>query len=144
MADWLDELLEVIPIEPHPPDLVAQVQAHLANSRRWSKWARNGVRLAMVMAGVIGLWLLMQKVEMMQSAVSSISLGRLEEWLSAVVRSPSDALLDISRIAVTWVSQLAAGLEAELVLALGLLATPALYGVISLLSSGISQEEAII
>ena len=144
MADWLDELLEVMPTEPHPPDLVAQVQTRLANSRRWSRWARSGVRLAMVMAGVIGLWLLMQKVEMMQSAVSSISLGRLEEWLSAVVRSPSDALLDISRIAVTWVSQLAAGLEAELVLALGLLATPALYGVISLLSSGISQEEAII
>jgi hypothetical protein len=144
MADWLDELLKVIPTEPHPTDLVAQVQTRLANSRRWSRWARNGVRLAMVMAGVNGLWLLMQKVEMMQSAVSSISLGRLEEWLSTVVRSPSDALLDLSRLAITWVSQLAAGLEAELVLALGLLATPALYGVISLLSSGISQEEAII
>lgn len=98
----------------------------------------------MVMAGVLGLWLLMPKVEILLSAVSSISLGRLEEWLSAVMRSPSDALLDLSRIAVTWVSQLAAGLEAELVLALGLLAIPALYGVISLLSSGISQEEAII
>jgi hypothetical protein len=144
MADWLDELLEVIPVEPYPPDLVAQVQARLANSRRWSRWARNGVRLAMVMAGVLGLWLLMPKVEILLSAVSSISLGGLEEWLSAMMRSPSDALLDLSQIAVTWVSQLAAGLEAELVLALGLLATPALYGVISLLSSGISQEEAII
>lgn len=144
MADWLDELLEVIPTESYSPDLVAQVQTRLANSRRWSRWARYGVRLAMVMAGVIGLWLLMQKVEMLLSAVSSISLGRLEEWLSAVVRSPSDALLDLSQITITWVSQLAAGLEAELVLALGLLATPALYGVISLLSSGISQEEAII
>jgi hypothetical protein len=144
MADWLDELLEVMPNEPHPPYLVVQVQTRLANSRRWSRWARNGVRLAMVMAGAIGFWLLMQKVEKMQSAVSSISLGRLEEWLSAVVRSPSDALLDLSQITITWVSQLAAGLEAELVLALGLLATPALYGVISLLSSGISQEEAII
>lgn len=144
MADWLDELLEVIPVEPYPPDLAAQVQARLANSRRWLRWARNGVRLAMVMAGVLGLWLLMPKVEILLSAVSSIYLGRLEEWLSTVVRSPSDALLDLSQIAVTWVSQLAAGLEAELVLALGLLATPALYGVISLLSSGISQEEAII
>lgn len=144
MADWLDELLEVIPVEPYPPDLVAQVQTRLANSRRWSRWARNGVRLAMVMAGVLGLWLLMPKVEILLSAVSSISLGGLEEWLSAMMRSPSDALLDLSQIAVTWVSQLAAGLEAELVLALGLLATPALYGVISLLSSGISQEEAII
>lgn len=144
MADWLDELLEVIPVEPYPPDLVAQVQIRLANSRRWSRWARNGVRLAMAMAGVLGLWLLMPEAEILLSVDSSISLGRLDEWLSAVMRSPSDALLDLSQIAVTWVSQLAAGLEAELVLALGLLATPALYGVISLLSSGISQEEAII
>ena len=144
MADWLDELLEAMPTEPHPSDLVAQIQIRLANSRRWSRWARRGVRLAMVIAGATGLWLLMQKVEVMQSAVSSLSLGRLEEWLSTVVRSPSDALLDLSRVAITWVSQLAAGLEAELVLALGLLAAPALYGVISLLSSGISQKEAII
>ncbi|MCK4692522.1 MAG: hypothetical protein KAT23_02770, partial [Anaerolineales bacterium] len=68
MADWLDELLEVIPVEPYPPDLVAQVQTRLANSRRWSRWARNGVRLAMVVAGVLGLWLLMPKVEILLSA----------------------------------------------------------------------------
>ena len=144
MADWMDELLEGLPTKPYPPDLVAQVQTRLANSRRWSRWALSGVRLTMVMAGVIGLWLLIPMVEMLLSAGSPISLSRLEEWLSAVVRSPSDALLDLSRIAITWMSQLAAGLEAELVLALGLLATSALYGVISLLSSGISQEEAII
>lgn len=144
MADWLDELLEVMPSEPHPSDLVAQIQIRLEDSRRRSRRVRSGVRLAMVMVGAIGLWLLIQKVEMMQSAVSSFSLGKFEGWMNAVVRSPSDAMLNLSRIVIRWVSQLAAGLEAELVLALGLLATPALYGVISLLSNGISQEEAII
>ena len=144
MADWLDELLGVMPVEPYSPDLVTQVQARLANSRRWSRLVRSTVRLAMVMAGLIGLWLLMPIVESLLSTGTSFSLSRLEEWLSAVVRSPSEALLDLSRIAITWMSQLAAGLEAELVLALGLLATSALYSVISLLSNGVSQEEAII
>jgi len=144
MADWLDELLEAMPTEPYPPDLAVQVQIRLAKTRRWSKWVQNGVRLVMVMTGALGLWLLMPRVEMLVTAISPISLARIEEWLSAMVRSPSQALLGLSGIAITWVSQLAAGLEAELVLALGLLATPALYGVISLLSSGISQEEAII
>ena len=144
MADWLDELLRVMPVEPYSPDLVTQVQARLATSRRWSRLVRSAVRLAMVMAGLIGLWQLMPIVERLLSAGTSFSLSRLEEWLSAVVRSPSEALLDLSRIAITWMSQLAAGLEAELVLALGLLATSALYSVISLLSNGVSQEEAII
>ena len=144
MADWLDELLEAMPTEPYPPDLAAQVQIRLAKTRRWSKWVQNGVRLVMVMTGALGLWLLMPRVEMLVTAISPISLARIEQWLSAVVRSPSEALLGLSGMAITWVSQLAAGLEAELVLALGLLAAPALYGVISLLSRGISQEEAII
>lgn len=144
MADWLDELLRVMPVEPYSPDLVTQVQARLATSRRWSRLVRSAVRLAMVMAGLIGLWQLMPIVERLLSAGTSFSLSRLEEWLSAVVRSPSEALLDLSRIVITWMSQLAAGLEAELVLALGLLATSALYSVISLLSNGVSQEEAII
>ena len=144
MADWLDELLEVMPVEPHHPDLVSQVQTRLAASRRRSSWAWSGVRLVMVMVGVIGFWLLMPMVERLLSAVTSISHNRFDGWLSTVFRSPSEALLDLSRIAITWMSQLAAGLEADLVLVLGLLATSALFSVISLLSNGISQEEAII
>jgi hypothetical protein len=51
--------------------------------------------------------------------------------------------LDSTQIAFSWISQVVAGLEAEFILALILLATPALYGGASLLSRQESQEGAV-
>ena len=74
---------------------------------------------------------------------SSISFSEIDEWLNALITSPGGVLLDSIEIAFSWLSQIVAGFEAEFILALILLATPAVYGGALMLSSRVSQEGAI-
>jgi len=143
MNDWLDDLLEDMPSEPCPSDFVVQVRAQLRKTRRQSRWINLGLRLSMVMASAVGLWLFIPRVEVLIVNASSISFGGIDEWLNALITSPGGVLLDSTQIAFSWISQVVAGLEAEFILALILLATPALYGGASLLSRQESQEGAV-
>ncbi len=88
----------------------------------------------------MGLWLIVPRMKILILAVPTFSLRSLQVWFGALVRSPSDAMLDLMEGLISLVFQLAAGFEAELILALGLLAVPALYGVITMLSSAGLQE----
>ena len=83
------------------------------------------------------------RVEVRNTAVADLSLDTVEEWLSALAHSPGEALLNLSGSVVTWISELASTLDIEIVLVLGILTASALYGVISLLSNGASQEEVM-
>jgi hypothetical protein len=97
-----------------------------------------------VVVSVIGLWLILPRAETFLTTVSNLSLGTTEEWMNALIHSPGEALLDLSGTAITWISELASTLNVEFVLILGILTASALYGVITLLSNGASQEEVMV
>lgn len=143
MNDWLDDLLEDMPSEPCPSDLAFLVQARLRKTRRRSKWINYGLRLGMVVASAVGLWLIIPWVEVLMVNASSITFSGIDEWLNALITSPGGVLLDSIEIAFSWLSQIVAGFEAEFILALILLATPAFYGGALMLSSRESQEGAV-
>lgn len=143
MTDRLDELLAIMPADPYPEDLADRVQAHLAQTRRRSRRIRRVLHFSMVVASVVGLWLILPRAEPFLTTVSDLSLGSVEELLSALTRSPGEALLNLSGTVITWISELAYALDIEIVLVLGMLTASALYGVITLLSNGASQEEVM-
>ena len=143
MNDWLDDLLEDMPSEPCPSDLAFLVQARLRKTRRRSKWIDHGLRLGMVVASAVGLWLIIPWVEVLMVNASSITFSGIDEWLNAFITSPGGVFLDSIEIAFSWLSQIVAGFEAEFILALILLATPAFYGGALMLSSRESQEGAV-
>jgi hypothetical protein len=89
------------------------------------------------------LWLILPRAETFLTTVPDLSLGAVEEWLSALTRSPGEALLNLSGMVIAWISELASALDIEIVLILGILTASALYGVITLLSNGASQKEVM-
>jgi hypothetical protein len=143
MTDRLDELLAIIPADPYPEDLADRVQTRLAHTRRRSRIIRRVLHFSMVAVSVAGLWLILPRVETFLTTVPDLSLGAVEEWLSALTRSPGEALLNLSGTVIMWISELASALDIEIVLVLGILTASALYGVITLLSNGASQEEVM-
>lgn len=143
MNDWLDDLLEDMPSEPCPSDLAFLVQARLRKTRRRSRWINHGLRLGMVVASAVGLWLIIPWVEVFIENASPPYFSGIDVWLNAFINSPGGVLLDSIEIAFSWLSQIVAGFEAEFILALILLATPAFYGGALMLSSRESQEGAV-
>ncbi len=143
MSDRLDELLAIMPADPYPEDLADRVQARLVQIRRRSRRIRRVIHFSLVVASVVGLWLILPRAETFVATVPDFSLDAVEEWLSALARSPGEVLLNLSGAVMAWISELASALEIEIVLALGFLTASALYGVITLLSNGASQKEVI-
>ena len=143
MSDRLDELLAMMPADPYPEYLADRVQAHLAQIRRRSRRIRLVLHFSLMVMSIVGLWWFLPRAEMLLATVADLSLDTVEEWLSALAHSPGEALLNLSGSVVTWISELASTLDIEIVLVLGILTASALYGVISLLSNGASQEEVM-
>lgn len=143
MSDRLDELLSVMPADPCPGDLAIRIQARLAHVRRRSRRVRRVFRFSLAAMSVAGLWLILPRAEYLLATLPSLNLGAVEEWLNALVRSPGEALLNLSGAVIAWISELASVVEVEVVLALGILTASALYGAITLLSNGASQKEAM-
>lgn len=143
MSDRLDELLAMMPADPYPEDLADRVQARLVLIRRRSRRIRRVLHFSLVVASVVGLWLILPRAETFLTFVPDLSLGTIEEWLGALARSPGEALFNLSGTVITWISELASGMDIEIVLVLGILTASALYGVITLLSNGASQEEVM-
>ena len=143
MPDRLDELLAMMPADPYPKGLADRVQAHLAQIRRRSRRIRLVLHFSLMVMSIVGLWWFLPRAEMLLATVADLSLDTVEEWLSALAHSPGEALLNLSGSVVTWISELASTLDIEIVLVLGILTASALYGVISLLSNGASQEEVM-
>lgn len=143
MSDRLDELLAMLPTDPYPEDLADRVQARLAQIRRRSRRIRSVLHFSLVVVSVVGLWLILPRAETFLTTVPDLSLGAVEEGLSALARSPGEALFNLSGTVITWISELASALDIEIVLVLGILTASALYGVITLLSNGASQKEVM-
>lgn len=143
MSDRLDELLALLPADPYPEDLTERVQARLVQLRRRSRRIRYLLHFSLVVVSIVGLWLILPRAESFLTAVPDLSLGAVEEWLNALARSPGEALLNLLGMVITWISELASALDIEIVLGLGILTAAALYGVINLLSNGVSQEEVM-
>ncbi len=143
MPDRLDELLAMMPADPYPEDLTDRVQARLVEIRRRSLRIRRVLHFSLVAGSVVGLWLILPRAEMFLTTVPDLSLATVEEWLSALARSPGESLLNLLGTCIRWISGLVSALDFEIVLGLGILTASALYGVINLLTNGASQEEVM-
>jgi hypothetical protein len=143
MSDRLDELLAAMPADPCPEDLMIRIQARLAYMRRRSRRIRLVLHFSLVGVSVVVIWLILPRVKTYLTTLPGLSLAAVEEWLSVLVSSPGEALLNLSGAVLTWISELASALDIEIVLALGILIAIALYGVITLLSNGASRKEVM-
>jgi hypothetical protein len=143
MSDRLDDLLTRMPANPYPQDLVERVNARLAVRRRRSRRVRRVFHSSLVVVSLVGLWLIFPRAEAVFNALADLSIDPLEAWLSALVKSPGKALLNLSGTVVMWISEIASALDIEFVIALGILTATALYGVLTLVSNGAPRKEVM-
>jgi hypothetical protein len=134
MADWMDELLGRLPGEAPPVDLVASIESRLRFERRRSLWTGRLTSIAAVAAAALGAWLMAPTVQGLQVSTPAISLEGLSAGLSFAFASPYSAAWQGMAEALVWIGRALGSMESGVMLSLALLAAPACWGAIRLLS----------
>jgi hypothetical protein len=140
MADGMDDLLASMPIEPCPADLVGRIQLRLATARRRALWMQRGAKWSLGGAAVLGVWLLIPQLGMLSEAVPGYDVSGIESWVRMALASPAEAGRALLSQALSWGSGLAECMRFGLVLALVLMAAPALYGAARMIASTSARE----
>jgi len=143
MADRMDELLTHLPAEPCPDDLVGRIQSRLAATRRRARWMEQGRMWSLAGAAALGTWLLIPRLGTLSTAVPGFSASGVGSWLSWVLASPADAGGALLSQVLSWGSGLAECMQFGLVLALVLMAAPALYGAARMIASTSAREGVV-
>jgi hypothetical protein len=140
--DWLEGMLQEMPAQPYPTELTTRIQAQLSNARRRSRWVEWGIRLAMLGAGLGGVLLTITRLDALMATINPIMSIDPVEWTGRLLHSPETAWMSLIGSLTVWISQLSASSDPGLLLSLGLLAVPAFYAVIVVLSDKIPHEGA--
>ena len=143
MADPIDELLTHLPAEPCPDDLVGRIQSRLAVTRRRVRWMELGTMWSLGGAAVLGVWLLIPQLGMLSEVVPGYNVSGIESWVRMALASPAEAGRALLSQALSWGSGLAECMHFGLVLALVLMAAPALYGAARMIA-GTSAREGVV
>ncbi|NIM96250.1 MAG: hypothetical protein GTO18_21340 [Anaerolineales bacterium] len=128
MPDWLDELLYELPSESHPPDLIDRIQLNLENYRRRRRRFHSLLHISLLIAGSIGLGLLVWSWDRLIAMLPSMSTEGIGEWMSRAAQSPPEASMEFISALGIWGRNLAGSLDGVVILAILLLALPAIYG----------------
>ena len=134
MADWLDELLARLPGEAPPAHLVPSIESRLRLERRRSLWAGRLISIAAAAAAGLGAWLLAPTVQGLQVSTPAISVEGLSTGLTFAFASPSNAAWQGMAEALAWIGRSLGSMGSGVVLSLALLAAPACWGAIRLLT----------
>jgi hypothetical protein len=139
----MDDLLSSLPSDPPPEGLPHLVRVRLAAERRRDRRihrARQGVLLG---AAALGAWLVAPFLPGLEGVVPRVSVEALREWTGMLLGSPSSAWRAILDGVSGWAFRVEASLGPALILALVLIAVPALSAVAGLLRDGERWEEGL-
>ncbi len=134
MADRMDDLLARLPVEAPPVDLVPSIESRLRLERRRRLWAGRLTSIAAAVAAGLGAWLMAPTVQGLQVSTPAISLEGLSAGLSFAFASPYSAAWQGMAEALGWIGRVLGSMESGVMLSLALLAAPACWGAIRLLS----------
>ncbi len=134
MADWMDDLLARLPSDAPPANLVPSIEARLRIERRRSLWVGRLTSTIAVAAAALGAWLIAPTVQGIEVSAPAISLDGLSAGLSFAFASPSSAAWQGTTEALAWIGRALGSMESGVRLSLALLAAPACWGAIRLLS----------
>lgn len=134
MADRMDDLLTRLPGEAPPAHLVPSIEARLRLEQRRSLWAGRLTTIAAVTAAALGAWLIAPTVRGIEVSAPAISLEGLSAGLSFAFASPYSAAWQGMAEALAWMGRALGSMESGVMLSLALLAAPACWGAIRLLS----------
>ena len=140
MNDWLEDMLHELPAQPYPTELTTRIQVQLSRARRRARWAETGIRLAMLGAGLGGVLLSIPRLDALIATINPIMGVDLIEWTGRLLHSPERTLMSLFGSLTAWLSQLSVSSDPGLLISLGLLAVPAFYAVIVVLSDKIPHE----
>jgi hypothetical protein len=143
MSDWMDDLLSSLPSDPQPEGLPHLVRARLAAERRRERWIHRGRRGVLLGAAALGAWLVAPFLPGLEGVVPRVSVEALREWTGLMLGSPSSAWRAVVDGLGGWASRVEGSLGPALILALVLIAVPALSAVAGMLRDGESWEEGL-
>jgi hypothetical protein len=130
----MDDRLARLPGEAPPAHLVLSIEARIRLERRRSLWAGRLSSMAAAGAAGLGVWLLAPTVQRLEVSAPAISLDGLSAGLSFAFASPSNAAWQGMAEALAWTERALGSMESGVMLSLALLAAPACWGAIRLLS----------
>jgi len=134
MSDWMDDLLTRLPGEAPPEHLVLAIEARIRLERRRSLWAARLTLMAAAAAAGVGAWLMAPNLQGLEVATPAISVEGLSTGLTFALASPSNAAWQGMAEALSWIGRSLGSMGSGVVLSLALLAAPACWGTIRLLT----------
>jgi hypothetical protein len=133
MSDWMDELLTELPPEPAPPDLGRRIIDELHARRRMARLQRHLVIASQILLAMVGMLLMLPHIRGLPQFLGLLIAWDPWQGLQALARAPWETL-------ITGSSALADAslrpLAVDGMLALTLVALPAAFGLIVLVSRG--------
>jgi hypothetical protein len=130
----MDDRLARLPGEAPAAHLVPSIEARIRLERRRSLWAGRLTSMAAAAAAGLGVLLLAPTVQRLEVSAPAISLDGLSAGLSCAFASPSNAAWQGMAEALAWTGRALGSMESGVMLSLALLAAPACWGAIRLLS----------
>ncbi|OGO12671.1 MAG: hypothetical protein A2Z66_04960 [Chloroflexi bacterium RBG_13_66_10] len=143
MPDWMDDLLSSLPSEPQPEGLPFLVRARLVAERRRERWSRLARQVVLLGAAALGAWLVAPYLPGLEGVVPQVSVEALREWTGMLLSSPAAALRMVLDGVVGWAFGVEEHLGPALILALVLIAVPALSAAAGLVRDVQKREEGL-
>ncbi len=141
MTDWLDDLLSGLPSDPQPTGLDLRLRAHLRETRRQERWTRGALGASLVSAAALGLWLAIPFLGNLGVVLPHLRGEALRAWAHLFAAAPLSALNTASQSLLSWGFRVGESLQPGLILALVLIAVPALNALAGLVRDIERQEE---
>ncbi len=143
MWDGLDELLYENPCEPPTPDFVDRIKANIALHRR----RRQRIRIVIIaLWGVFALMggaLILVNFNEFMALMPALSVQGIRSWIQLAIESPPHASLDLFQSFESWVGDHVPKIEGFMILAVILLALPAIASLDAILSGAKRSEGTI-
>lgn len=140
MLDGLDELLYSNPCEPPGPDFVDHIKANIALYRRRRKRARQAIAALWGMLALMGGALSLAHYDAFLAIMPRFSTQGIESWIELAVQSPLRASVGLLESTETLAREAMSQVEGLLIMAVMLLAIPAMIGLNAALGKTMNRD----
>ncbi len=143
MWDGLDELLYENPCEPPTPDFIDRIKANIALHRRRRQRVRLVIMAFWGLFAIIGSALILVNFNEFMALIPPLSMQGIRSWIQLAIESPPHASLDLFQSFESWVGDHVPKIEGLMILAVILLALPAMISLDAILSRTKRSEGTI-
>jgi hypothetical protein len=113
---WFEDLLKNMPVESAEPDLVARLQASLANARRRTRFSALAGRVGLAAGSLVVAAALIPRLQSLLALLPSDWVTSTADWWRGLETAPVESFKSLGLQLWSWPSTLAQSADIELIL----------------------------